>query len=53
MLKASCESSPESNRALLNEFEIQEDVKMYIQLPGYDGFRGFDLPNEMDLTETP
>ena len=39
----------EVNRPLLDEFNIQEDVIMYIRLPDYDDLRGFDLPNVTDL----
>ena len=40
----------EVNRELLGDFKIQEDVKMYMQLPDYDDLRGLDLPGETDLT---
>ena len=50
MLKASLESCPEANRALLGEFKIQEDVKMYTQLPDCDNIHRFDLSSEMDLS---
>ena len=33
------------NQLLLGGFKIQEVVKMYIHLPGYYDFRGFDFPN--------
>ena len=44
---------PYVNKVLISEFKTQEDVGMYVQLPDYDGFRGFDLPNEMVLVATP
>ena len=44
------ENSQELNHALLDEFKIQEDVKMYSQRPGYYGFRGFDLSDGNGLT---
>ena len=50
MPKSGHEDAPEANNALLWEFKIQADGIMYIQLPGYDDFRGFDLPNESDLS---
>ena len=49
MLKANLGNPPELNQALLDEFKIQDDVKMYIQLPGYGDFHGFDLPNGAEL----
>ena len=41
-----------SAKKLKRGFKIQDDVKMYIQLPGYSFFRCFDLPNEMELSAT-
>ena len=34
-------SYPEANQLLLDEFKIQEDVRMYSQLPDYDNLLGF------------
>ena len=34
---------------LLFEVKIQEDIKMYSQLPDYDDFRGFGLAKEAGL----
>ena len=33
-----------------DEFKIQEDVRMYRQLHGYDDFHGSYMPGEADLT---
>ena len=51
MLKCSLENTQYENQALLDEFKHQGDVKMYIQFPDYDDIRGFELPNEMDVSE--
>ena len=48
MSNASLAIPPVAYRARLDEFKIRDDVKMYRQLPDYDKFQGFDLPNEMD-----
>ena len=34
----------------IDEFKIQDGVKMLRQLPDYDEFRDFDLPNEGNLS---
>ena len=52
MMKSSIEESQEVNRALLDEFKIQEDVEMYGQLPDCDEFRGFDISIETDSDAT-
>ena len=49
MTKSGIEDNQEANQLLLDGFKIQEDVKMYIQLPDYGDFRGFYLANESDL----
>ena len=41
---------PGGGQVLQDEFKIQDDVKMYGTLPGYDNFVGFDLSNEKDLS---
>ena len=33
----------------IDEFNIQEDVKIYSRLPDYDDLQGFDLSNETDV----
>ena len=38
-----------ANQVLLGEFKIQEDVKMYTQLPDYGDFGGFYLARETDM----
>ena len=43
LLRSNLEESNEVNAILRNEFPHQEDVKLYIQLPYYDDFRGYDL----------
>ena len=50
MLKSSIGHTREVNHVLLDKFKIQGEVKMYSQLPDYDDFRRFYLPNETDLT---
>ena len=45
-MKSGIEDTTEVNRALLDAFKIQDDVKMYSRLHEYDDFRGFDWPNE-------
>ena len=49
MLKSAIGDTAEVHQAILDEFKIQEDVKMYIQLPDYDDFLGFYLPSESAL----
>ena len=49
MLSSSFGSYASSNQALLGEFTIQGDFKMYSQLHGYDDSSGFDLSSEMGL----
>ena len=49
-MNAGVRNPQEVNRVLLEEFKIREDVKLYIPLPDYDGFRGLDLPGEMELS---
>ena len=53
MLKSSIGGPLEVNNALLDECEIQEDVKIYSQLPDSDDFRGFELSGETDLGAIP
>ena len=50
MEKSGIEDTPEENQVLLGEFNLQENVTMYSQVPDYDDPRGSDLPNEKDLT---
>ena len=50
MMKSSIENPQDANQVLLDQFKIQEGDKMYIQLPAYDDFQSFDLPNEMELS---
>ena len=49
MHRARIDSEKEVAQILLGEFKIQEDVKMSVQFPDYDDFRGSDFPNEADL----
>ena len=49
MMKSGIGDTPEVNHVILDEFKIQDDVKMYRKLPGCDGFRCFDLPGESGL----
>ena len=49
MTKSGIGDNREVSRSILDEFKIQQDVKMYIQLPVYDGFRRFDSPGGSDL----
>ena len=53
MLKASLVSYPELDHALIGEFKIQDDVKMYSQLSDYEDLEGSDLSNEMELAAIP
>ena len=39
MMKSGIEDNREVNQALLGEVKIQDDVKMYRRLRGYDYFR--------------
>ena len=41
MMKSGIDDNHEANHVLLDEFNIQEDVKMQIQLGDCDDFRGF------------
>ena len=43
MSMSSLGDSREVYKALIDEFKIQEDVKMYSQSPDYGDFRGFYL----------
>ena len=47
--ESSLEERDESNAVLRSELSQQEDVKLYIQLPEYDAFRGYDLGNDEQL----
>ena len=40
----------EVNQLLIDEFKIQEDVKMYTQLADCDDFHRFDVSNAMNLS---
>ena len=51
LLRNNLEESKEANAILRNEFPQQEDVKLYSQLPDYDGFRGYDLGIDEQLGE--
>ena len=53
ILKSGIKDTRDANQALLDEFKIQEDVEMYIQLPEYYDFRGFDRPIETDSAVIP
>ena len=50
MLKSGVRNHPDVNRMLHGEFNIQEDGRTYSQLLDYAEFRGFDPPNEMELS---
>ena len=50
MLKECLIGEAEVNRRLLDEYKIQGDVIMRIQLPDYCDFRGFGLESEMELS---
>ena len=50
MMKSGIEDTKAVIHSRLDEFKIQEDVKIYNQLPYYDGFRGFRFPGGADLT---
>lgn len=39
-----------ANRVLLDALKIPEGVEMYMQLPDYYDFHGFDLPSKADLS---
>ena len=43
MLRSSLEDGELSLLVVLDKFKQQEDVKMYIHLPDYDDFQGYDL----------
>ena len=49
MLNVSIGAEKELNRPLLDEFKIQEDVRMLGRIPECDDFRFFDLESEGDL----
>ena len=41
ILKSRIEDTSGVNQEIIDEFKIQEDVKMYSQLPDYGNYRGF------------
>ena len=43
MLRSSLENENEARIVPANDFKQKEDLKMYIQLPYYDDFQGYDL----------
>ena len=43
MLRSSLENGKEAHLVILCNFKQKADVKMYIQFPDYDDFRGYDL----------
>ena len=43
MLRSSLDNGKEAHLAISDNFKHQEDVKLYIQLPDYGDFRGYDL----------
>ena len=53
MLKSILRDTRGVNKAQLGDVKIQEDVKMYSRLGGYDDFRGSYLASETDLPATP
>ena len=50
MQKSGIGETPDVDHAILCEFKIQDDVKMYSQLQEYDDFWRFDFPQETDLS---
>ena len=52
MLRSRLGDDPEVNQVLADEFKIQDDVKMYSQLPGYDDFQRLDIANGCDFAAT-
>ena len=50
MSMSSLGDSREVYKALIDEFKIQEDVKMYTQLADCDDFHRFDVSNAMNLS---
>ena len=43
MMKSSLGNTKEAHLGVSDDFEQQEDVKLYSQLPDYDDFQGYDL----------
>ena len=48
MMQSGFEDTQDANQALLDEFKIQDGVKMYRRLPEYGDFLGFYVANDAD-----
>ena len=53
MHKSTLSAKEEVNQAAVDDFKIQDDVKMYIQLHEYDDSQCFDLGDREELPTVP
>ena len=51
MLKSRLGDTKEAHLAVLGDYEKQEDVKLYVQLPDYDGSQRYDMGKDDNLRQ--